>query len=208
MIGVVTIGTRLCTTSWIDRSLLEIGIVFQKVTVRYILDIRDSAVRLLDTVACRRDQGAARCGNARIGTEIRLRWGVHAHDFAEFVLSRKAEVPIPVQNSVLPSATELERVPALRNRQIVRRLPAVLDKALNLPALVGAELDRSESFVLHIKIDIRSCVGSLAFDKGIVVPVVRDSKFIRDARAEGMRLDQGNIVIVVDRRSINRAVCG
>ena len=79
---------------------------------------------------------------------------------------------------------------------------------MNLATLIGTKLNGTEAFVLHVQVDIWGGIFAIAFNERVVVAIVRDGDFIDDPRIEGVGLHQGDVVVVIDSRPIDRAFGG
>src|SRR5215469_1480226 len=181
VIGIVTVGVGLCARCWVDRGLLIVRIVPGKIGIGLTGYACDRPVGLKRPVACSGDDraGWTSCAGAA---------RVNRREFAEFVSSGQAQIPVAVQNAILVAASELQGVPSGSPGEVVGDPPAVLSEpndlaAFRVPAQIGSETSTS----LVINGDKRKSVYcSFPFCADVVVTIVRYGHFIEEPGAKGV----------------------
>ena len=165
MVGVMAVGIGLRTGSRTHRPFLKVWIVSREVGITLTLNVRNRAIWL---------QGAVRGGRDDVSRSI------YSCEFAEFVLSGKAQIPVAVENAVLSAAAKFERMTSDGPRQVVLKLPAILGKADDLTTLgVASQLKRQASTILVIDQNIGKRIRyAVAFLRHVKVAIMCDRELV------------------------------
>ena len=186
--GVMAIRVRFSAAPRVNRRLHKIGIIPRKISVSLVGDIGDGAVRL---------PGSIRCGSYNGATCPAV--SGYVGEVPKLVVARETQIPVTVKDAVCGSAPELEGMVSHRPCHVVLQPPTILNEGFNLFTFEGAKRVGKAARRLIVNSDLGSRLfGGISFGERIKETVMRKVHFVEQARIEGMRFDERQIVRIDD----------